>query len=330
MDEIKERLDQVRENIQKACGRAGRNPAEVNVIAVTKYVDVETTRRVLDVGLTDIGESRAQEAVPKWEELGSRAHGIYRPSPAQQSESRGGALYICSLTGSLFSRPGIEQPFGSLGAADALFHSGECGGGRVEARLKPEEVIDFAREAAELPWLQLAGLMTMAPFTEDPEEVRPVFRQLRGLQQEIRKLGDSRLNLPTCPWGCRGIIRWPSRKVQPLSAQVPFWWVDLPGGGEEAVPLNFMERVMMFFGINEEEGQARFVTESDEEQPSGVRGRGNVVSLHTAQKQVRVMLAEPRSFDEVQNIADYLKNNRTTVVSLQRLPKDEAFRVIDF
>ncbi|QKI82492.1 cell division inhibitor SepF [Kroppenstedtia eburnea] len=94
--------------------------------------------------------------------------------------------------------------------------------------------------------------------------------------------------------------------------------------------MNFMERVMMFFGINEEEGQARFVTESDEEQPSGVRGRGNVVSLHTAQKQVRVMLAEPRSFDEVQNIADYLKNNRTTVVSLQRLPKDEAFRVIDF
>lgn len=72
MDEIKERLDQVRENIQKACGRAGRNPAEVNVIAVTKYVDVETTRRVLDVGLTDIGESRAQEAVPKWEQLGER------------------------------------------------------------------------------------------------------------------------------------------------------------------------------------------------------------------------------------------------------------------
>lgn len=87
---------------------------------------------------------------------------------------------------------------------------------------------------------------------------------------------------------------------------------------------------MMFFGINEEERQGRFAADSDEEQPSGVRGQGNVVSLHSAQKQVRVMLAEPRSFDEVQSIADYLKNNRTTVVSLQRLPKDEAFRVIDF
>jgi PLP dependent protein len=44
-------------------------------------------------------------------------------------------------------------------------------------------------------------LMTMAPFTEDPEEVRPVFRQLRGLQQEIRKLGDSRLELPHLSMG---------------------------------------------------------------------------------------------------------------------------------
>ncbi|WP_342748102.1 cell division protein SepF [Melghirimyces profundicolus] len=92
-----------------------------------------------------------------------------------------------------------------------------------------------------------------------------------------------------------------------------------------------MDRVMNFFGIYEDdEGQARdYTTASDAEQME-VRGRKNVVSLHAAPKQVRVMLAEPRSYDEVQNIADHLKNNRTTVVSLQRLPKEEAYRVIDF
>lgn len=118
--------------------------------------------------------------------------------------------------------------------------------------------------------------------------------------------------------------------MQPLFAWDPHLWADLPGGGKEAVPLNFMERVMVFFGINEDDGQSRDYTETESDQQTGARGRRNVVSLHSAQKQVRVMLAEPRSFDEVQNVADHLKNNRTTVVSLQRLPKEEAYRVIDF
>ncbi|MDA8354430.1 MAG: cell division protein SepF [Firmicutes bacterium] len=93
--------------------------------------------------------------------------------------------------------------------------------------------------------------------------------------------------------------------------------------------MSFMERVMVFFGLHDEEGQAGGYTDSDAEE-THPRQRKNVVSLHAAQKQVRVMLAEPRSYDEVQNIADYLKNNRTTVVSLQRLPQDEATKVIDF
>ncbi|EGK13192.1 YggS family pyridoxal phosphate-dependent enzyme [Kroppenstedtia eburnea] len=202
MDEIKERLDQVRENIQKACGRAGRNPAEVNVIAVTKYVDVETTRRVLDVGLTDIGESRAQEAVPKWEQLGERGvwHFIGHLQRNKVKAVVGRFTYVHSLDRYSLARE-LNNRSEALGQPTRCFIQVNVAGEESKRGLKPEEVIDFAREAAELPWLQLAGLMTMAPFTEDPEEVRPVFRQLRGLQQEIRKLGDSRLDLPHLSMG---------------------------------------------------------------------------------------------------------------------------------
>ncbi|SFS50222.1 cell division protein SepF [Marininema halotolerans] len=92
--------------------------------------------------------------------------------------------------------------------------------------------------------------------------------------------------------------------------------------------MNFKDRVMGFFGINEdeeyEEGEA-----PDIEPPPLSRNRKNVVSLHS-QKNVRVVLAEPRMYEDAQEIADNLKNHRPTVVNLQRVPKDQAVRIVDF
>src|SRR5690606_9091756 len=69
MDELQRRWSRVKEEIEAACRRSGRDPRDVRVVAVTKYVDSDTIRQVLDIGLKDIGESRVQEAVPKWEAL---------------------------------------------------------------------------------------------------------------------------------------------------------------------------------------------------------------------------------------------------------------------
>ena len=76
MDELQRRWSRVKEEIEAACRRSGRDPRDVRVVAVTKYVDSDTIRQVLDIGLKDIGESRVQEAVPKWEALTAAAHGI--------------------------------------------------------------------------------------------------------------------------------------------------------------------------------------------------------------------------------------------------------------
>ncbi|WP_342778360.1 cell division protein SepF [Melghirimyces algeriensis] len=91
-----------------------------------------------------------------------------------------------------------------------------------------------------------------------------------------------------------------------------------------------MNRMMIFFGIGEEDEEQSQEYKETDGQPLDAQGRNNVVSLHAAQKQVRLMLSEPRSYEDVQNIADHLRNHRTTVVNLKRLPKDEACRVIDF
>lgn len=87
--------------------------------------------------------------------------------------------------------------------------------------------------------------------------------------------------------------------------------------------MSFMDRMMGFLGISDDDDREYY------EDVASSKGRKNVVSLHT-QKNVRVVLVEPRTYDEAQDIADNLKNHRPTVVNLQRVSKEEATRIVDF
>lgn len=94
----------------------------------------------------------------------------------------------------------------------------------------------------------------------------------------------------------------------------------------------FMDKMMGFMGLDDEymyeEEQQNLHSANSEEQKS-LKRRGTVVNLHT-QRQVQVVLAEPTSYDEVQDIADNLKNHRTVIVNLEKTDPDLSRRVIDF
>jgi cell division inhibitor SepF len=97
-----------------------------------------------------------------------------------------------------------------------------------------------------------------------------------------------------------------------------------------------MNRFMSFLGLQEEEEiveRERISQDEDEYEPAPVETRknqrGNVVSIHS-QKNVKVVLYEPRSYDEAQEIADHLRSHRTVVINLQRVRNDQAMRIIDF
>lgn len=99
--------------------------------------------------------------------------------------------------------------------------------------------------------------------------------------------------------------------------------------------MGVMNKVMNFLGLQDEEDLDRdrqHAVDEDEMEPvvqEVRRNRGNVVSIHS-QKNVRVVLSEPRSYEEAQEIADQLRNRRPVVVNLQRVRKDQAVRIIDF
>jgi cell division inhibitor SepF len=95
--------------------------------------------------------------------------------------------------------------------------------------------------------------------------------------------------------------------------------------------MGFKAKLKSFFALDEEE---EYVEENpvDEEDfpPQKKRSKQNVVSLQSVQNNTKVMLVEPRVYDEVQDIADHLKNRKSVIINLQRVNHDQAMRIVDF
>ncbi|AEB11640.1 YggS family pyridoxal phosphate-dependent enzyme [Marinithermus hydrothermalis] len=174
-------LPEVLERIARAAARAGRSADSVRLVAVTKGRTLEEIQRcVLAYGNFPLGESRVQEARPKMEALsGVEWHFI---GPLQRNKVK-------------FMRPfALVHSIDSVRLAQALARRAAREGWRARVLLQVnvarepqkhgvfvEELADAVARVRELEALELVGLMTMAPYTERPEEVRWVFRELSRL-----------------------------------------------------------------------------------------------------------------------------------------------------
>lgn len=189
---IATRFEVVRENVAAACERAGRDPAEVTIVGVTKTHPVETVEEALAAGVVDLGENRAQELVPKAEQaagmgLEPRWHFI---GGLQRNKVRQVLPHIAVLHSldSLRLATEIERRI-EQGRAPQLDGPLPCylevnvGGEASKEGVEAGEVGDLLRGVAEMQHIEVAGLMTVAPQVSDPELVRPVFRELRELAE---------------------------------------------------------------------------------------------------------------------------------------------------
>ena len=189
---IASNLAAVRERIAAACDRAGRDPSEVTIVGVTKTHPPSLVEEALAAGLTDIGENRAQELLPKAEALKARglAPRWHFIGHLQRNKVRGVLPHIATLhsLASLRLAGEIER------RAERLEADGAAARGPLPCYLEvnvaaeaskdgiaPDELPELLREAARRRHIAVAGLMTVAPLVDDPEQVRPVFRRLREL-----------------------------------------------------------------------------------------------------------------------------------------------------
>mgnify|MGYP001390956552 CR=1 FL=1 len=186
--DLEQRIRRVEARIVEACRRAGRNRDDVRIIAVTKYVSLETTKRAIELGLNHIGENRWQDARPKWESLGSLAtwHFIGHLQSNKAKDVVGKFEYIHSLD-RLSLAEQLDKHAGLRGIEVKCFIQVNVSGETSKHGLPPEQLLEFARQLRRFSNIRVVGLMTMAPHEEDAERTRPVFRGLRELRDRLNE-----------------------------------------------------------------------------------------------------------------------------------------------
>ena len=176
---IAERLVAVREHVARACERAGRDPAGVTIVGVTKTQPVEAVREALAGGLADFGENRARELVPKAKAaaaagLAPRWHFI---GHLQRNKVRQVLPHIVSLH-SLDSARLVEEIERRADGELPCYLEVNVSGEQSKQGVAPDHLSQLLAAAQEAQHLRVAGLMTVAPLVDDPEQVRPAFRRL--------------------------------------------------------------------------------------------------------------------------------------------------------
>lgn len=186
--DLKERIQHVEARIEAACARSGRKRSDIQLIAVTKYVDLSVTEQVVDAGLSHIGENRWQDVKPKWEAIGDRAiwHFIGHLQTNKVKDVVGRFPYIHSLD-RLSLAEEIEKKASALGQQVNCFLQLNVSGEETKYGMAPGELFTLAEKISRMPHIQVVGLMTMAPLESEGEATRPVFKRLRELRDELNK-----------------------------------------------------------------------------------------------------------------------------------------------
>ena len=188
-EQLAENIAHVRARVGEAAEKAGRDPAEITLVAVSKTKPVELVEMAYNLGVTDFGENRVQEALPKiarfhpaglhWHLIGhlqsNKAGKAVEPFACVHSVD---SLHLARLLNRRAEEEGKRLPI--------LLQVNVAGEVSKEG-MAPGETPELARQIVALPALQVEGLMTIAPLVDDPEEVRPIFRELRRLRDRLRE-----------------------------------------------------------------------------------------------------------------------------------------------
>ncbi|MBE7496730.1 MAG: YggS family pyridoxal phosphate-dependent enzyme [Verrucomicrobiaceae bacterium] len=195
MSEISERLAAIRERLNAACARAGRDPAGVELLAVSKTFPVEAIRAAMEAGQMLFGENKVQEVLAKAPELPSRLR--WHLIGHLQSNKVRKVLPLVEAVHSVDSLDiarDIQRIGGELGLFPKVYLEVNLAAESTKHGFKPEALRDGGLEALyQLDRLHIQGLMCIPPFDPTPEKTRPYFAQLRAWRDELENLGGAPL-----------------------------------------------------------------------------------------------------------------------------------------
>lgn len=191
---VAQNLEMIKQRIARACDRSGRQPEDVQLIAVTKYVRIPRMQEAALAGITHFAENRLQDALPKlvffpkditWHYVGHlQTNKVKEVLPSFH--------YIHSLDRDRLAHELAKQAE-RLQIRPKCFIQVNVSGEESKFGIEPEALYDLAKSIRDAGMIDIVGLMTMAPYVDNPEDTRPVFRKLKELQIELLQKGWSNI-----------------------------------------------------------------------------------------------------------------------------------------
>ncbi len=188
---LRERFEAVVDRVTKRAQKANRSPSEIRIIAVTKTHPVQTIKDALAVGMTEFGENRVQEAEEKITALGRESARWHLIGHLQANKARR-AVQLFDIIHSLDSislARRLDRLCDEEGRKLPVLIQVDLAGEQTKSGVKEAGLKEVANVVKDSRHLELRGLMTLPPFFEEPEHVRPHFRRLRELRDELDREG---------------------------------------------------------------------------------------------------------------------------------------------
>lgn len=202
---VKENLFQIQENIRKACEKSGRDPEEITLIAVSKTKPISMLEEAYEAGSRDFGENKVQEIMDKYPALPKdiRWHMI---GHLQRNKVK----YIVDKVAMIHSVDSvrlaeeISREAVKKGVFVDILIEVNVAGEESKFGAAVWEVPKMVEEIAGMPSVRIRGLMTIAPYTEDPEENRQFFRDLKKLSVDIEHKNIDNVDMSVLSMGMTG------------------------------------------------------------------------------------------------------------------------------
>ncbi|MBT9776980.1 YggS family pyridoxal phosphate-dependent enzyme [Clostridium sp. MCC353] len=202
---VAENITQVTKRIEEACRRSGRNPEEVTLIAVSKTKPVSMIKEAAEAGIRDFGENKVQEILEKSVQFPDdfRWHMIGHLQRNKVKQVIDKACLIHSVD-SLRLASQIEEEAGKKSRIVPILL--EVNAAREESKygFYMEDVEAAVREIKNYPHVKICGLMTIAPFVEDAEENREIFRKLNQFYVDMKSKNIDNVTMSVLSMGMTG------------------------------------------------------------------------------------------------------------------------------
>jgi pyridoxal phosphate enzyme (YggS family) len=187
MESVEEKIKDIWSRIEKAGEKIGKNKDDINLVAVTKTVEVERIKEAIKCGIKIIGENRLQEAESKFDQITEKVEkhlvGHLQTNKAKKAVEL--FDFIQSVDSQRIAQE-ISKRASQMGKVMSVLVEVNTSGEKSKFGIDPGQVLSFVKSISNFEGIKIKGLMTIGLFSDNPEDTRPCFKKLKSIFEKIK------------------------------------------------------------------------------------------------------------------------------------------------